>query len=150
MRLQLKLKSITLRPAKCWSKYGTPKLKEWGCCNVLSGQGHRAPWSNGGLVISRGNPKERGEKPVHVAFRKHVIRDWITLQLFLVFCGSVFYWTMLPIVHIIQHRIIIDQWMIIWEGRRWKPSWPNASYRAIIWSDNYQLALPVGSFTVST
>jgi hypothetical protein len=37
---------------------------------VLSGQGHRAPWSNGGIVITRGKPKECGQKPVHVAFRK--------------------------------------------------------------------------------
>ena len=103
MRLQLKLKSITLRPAKCWSKDGTPKLKKW-CCNVLSGQGHRAPWSNGGIAISRGKPQERGQKPVHVVFRKHVIRDWITLQLFLVLGAHVFYLTMLPIVYIIQHR----------------------------------------------
>jgi hypothetical protein len=89
MRLQLKMKSITLRPAKCWSKDGTPKLKK-GCCNALSGHGHRAPWSNCGIVIGRGNPKECGQKPVHVAFRKHVIRDWITLQLFLVSCARCF------------------------------------------------------------
>ena len=78
------MKSITLRPAKCWSKDGTPKLKK-GRCNALSGQGHRAPWSNGGIVISRGKPKERGQKPVYVVFRKHVIRDWITLQLYIFF-----------------------------------------------------------------
>lgn len=100
------MKSITLRPAKCWSKDGTPKLKK-GRCNALSGQGHRAPWSNGGIVISRGKPKERGQKPVYVVFRKHVIRDWITLQLYIFFGARAFYLTMLTIVQIIQHRTIV-------------------------------------------